>query len=187
MASTGPSVETECTANAAGSVDARHDGLRLSERVAPRFTPEQFPQGRRRVRSAGRATVERRSRHHGFRIRTTARVAALAALGLRQEGVHRVHQGIRVGCSERRKQLPGKPQRQGNEGADAAKSQRRDHEPMPLRPNSASDMKPTVSKAKGGPRKALGTAASTMRSRSAAKATMARPKPRPAPIARVSV
>ena len=180
-------VETKRTADAAGRIDVRHDCLRLGDRIPLLPASEELPQCCCRVWPARRAPIKRRSRHHGLRVRATAGMAALATLGLWQERVHRVHQGVLVVCSHRRKQAACKPQRQGNQGADAAKGQRRAHEPMPLRPKSASDMNPTVTNARGGPRKALGTALSTMRSRKAAKATIARPKPRPAPIARVSV
>src|SRR5690606_8383926 len=110
-----------------------------------------------------------------------ARIAALAALGLRQQGVDllgdriafhpEANRGVSQQCAADQAQ-----QQDGDNG-----NQHQTHSLInPVKPMNASDIRPAVIRPMAGPWKDLGTSAMAMRSRRAANSTSTREKPSPA-------
>ncbi len=118
----------------------------------------------------------------GLGVGAAAGMAALAALGLRQQGVDLLDDGVAFhfeflgGVAEH----GAEQRRQPEQGGDG--DQYRGHNLInPEKPMNARDISPAVIRPMLGPRKASGTSATAIRSRMAANRISTSEKPRAAP------
>ena len=122
-----------------------------------------------------------------------ARIAALAALGLGQQGIDLVGDGVALDLKTDRRIAQQQPEDGGEGGdgedggqhGDAETAQLADSVALggtsPAKPMKASDMSPAVIRAMALPWKGSGTSATAMRSRMAANRTRTRENPSAAP------
>ena len=139
--------------------------------------------------AAGGALVDGLAVGNGLRVGPAARVAALAALGLGQDVVDLVGNGVALGfkadgrvaeqCAEH-----GAQAHQGEEGRHHRRLAYEFYHRVytrPAKPMKASDMSPAVTMPMAAPWKGSGTSATFRRSRMAANRTSTREKPTAAP------
>src|SRR5690606_13740313 len=117
----------------------------------------------------------------GFGVGLAARITALAALGLRQQGVDLLGNRIAFDPEAYRRETQDRAAHQAQRQQREYGNQNQAHSLInPVKPMNASDIRPAVTMPMAAPWNERGTSAMAMRSRMAANSTSTREKPRPA-------
>src|SRR5690606_12226753 len=117
----------------------------------------------------------------GFGVGLAARITALAALGLRQQGVDLLGDRIAFDPEAYRRETQDRAAHQAQRQQREYGNQNQAHSLInPVKPMNASDIRPAVTMPMAAPWNERGSSAMAMRSRMAANSTSTREKPRPA-------